>query len=304
MAAEPRPSVLARAREITRVLVVVLALNLFVAIAKLAFGYWTGAVSILSDGLHSLTDAASNVLALIGMRYARQPADFDHPYGHRKFETLSAAGIFVFLVLVLVQVVETAIGRLASGHAPTITAQSFVVMTITLAINLVVVRYESRAARRLQSEVLLADSHHTRSDVLTSLAVIAALAGAALGWPVLDPVAALVIAVFIGHAGYQIARETSAVLADQAVLDPEAVARVVGEQPGVVGCHHIRTRGSPDHTFLDLHVWFPADMRLDEAHRLSHDVKSTLLETFPTLADVIIHIEPPEKTSGVFLRKS
>ena len=266
-----------------------------VAIAKLAFGYWTGAVSILSDGLHSLTDSASNVLALIGMRYARQPADSDHPYGHRKFETLAAAGIFVFLLLVLVQVVETAIGRLTSGRAATITAQSFGVMAVTLAINLVVVRYESRAARRLQSEVLLADSHHTRSDVLTSLAVIVALAGASLGWLVLDPLAALVIAGFIGHAGYQIARETSAVLADRVVLDPAVVARIVGEQPGVVGCHRIRTRGSADHTFLDLHVWFPAEMRLDEAHRLSHGVKSKLLEAFPTLADVIIHIEPPER---------
>ena len=268
-------------------------LNLVVAAAKIGYGYATGAVSILSDGLHSLTDSASNVLALVGNRYARQPADPDHPYGHRKFETLAAAGIFVFLLLALVEVVKAAIGRLTSGQPPVVTAISFGVMAATLLVNLWVVRYESRAARRLKSEILMADSHHTRSDVFTSLAVIGALAGAALGWPVLDPLAALVIAVFIGHAGFQIARETSAVLADEAVLDAADVSRIVREQPGVLGCHQIRTRGSADHAFLDLHVWFPADMPLAEAHRLSHIVKARLLEAFPMLADVIIHIEPP-----------
>jgi cation diffusion facilitator family transporter len=293
VAGESRAGVLTRTREISRVLLIVLALNLIVAGAKLAFGFWTGAVSILSDGLHSLTDSASNVLALVGIRYAREPADPRHPYGHRKFETLAAAGIFVFLLLVLIQVVQTAVRRLASGEPPEVTTQSFVVMALTLGINLCVVRYESREARRLKSELLMADSHHTRSDVLTSIAVVVALAGAAMGWPILDPVAALVIAVFIGRAGYQIARETSGVLADEAVLDAAHIRRVVGEVPEVVGCHQIRTRGSIDHAFLDLHVWFPADMRLDEAHRLSHLVKDRLLQAFPALADVIIHIEPP-----------
>lgn len=243
--------------------------------------------------MHSLTDSASNVLALVGVRYARRPADPNHPYGHRKFETLAAAGIFVFLLLALVQVVQAAIGRLGGGAAPVVDAGSFGVMLVTLAVNLWVVRYESRAGRRLKSEVLIADAHHTRSDVLTSMAVIAALAGVAGGWPILDPLAALVVAVFIGYAGFQIARETSAVLADEAVLDPMEVSRIVRAQPGVLGCHQIRTRGSADHAFLDLHVWFPADMPLAEAHRLSHVVKGQLLAAFPTLADVIIHIEPP-----------
>lgn len=282
-----------RSDEISQVLSRVFVLNIVVAGAKIGFGFWTGAVSILSDGVHSLTDSASNVLALVGTRFARRPADHDHPYGHRKFETLAAAGIFVFLLLALVQVVEAAIGRLTSSREPVITAGSFAVMLGTLAINLAVVRYETRAGRRLKSEVLLADAHHTRSDVLTSVAVIGALAGAALGWPILDPLAALLVAVFIGYACFQIARETSAVLADEAVLDPAEVSRIVHAQPGVLGCHHIRTRGSADHAFLDLHVWFAAEMPLAEAHRLSHLVKARLLEAFPMLADVIIHIEPP-----------
>ena len=271
----------------------VLALNLAVALAKVSYGYWTGAVSILSDGLHSVTDAASNVVALVGTRAATRPADESHPYGHRKFETLASGAILFFLLLVLLEVIEAAVGRLRSGGAPQITALSFVIMSATLAVNVVVVGYERRAARRLRSDVLNADAHHTRSDVLTSIAVIAALVGVGMGWPILDPLAALLVAVFIGRACYDIAREASGILADQVVLDIDAVRRVVTSVPETIGCHQIRTRGSSDHAFLDLHVWFSGAMPLEEAHRLSHEVKDRLMAEFPSLVDVIIHIEPP-----------
>ena len=104
-------------------------LNLAVAGAKLVLGYATGAVSIISDGFHSLTDSASNVMGLIGLRVARKPPDADHPYGHRKFETLAAAGIFVFLLLVVVEVVRTALSRLRQRRdAATSRGLSFAVM--------------------------------------------------------------------------------------------------------------------------------------------------------------------------------
>jgi cation diffusion facilitator family transporter len=163
----------------------------------------------------------------------------------------------------------------------------------TLVINLFVVRYEGREARRLNSELLLADSLHTRSDVLTSCAVLISLVAVWLGYPVLDAVGGLVIAVFIARTGWAIARDTSRVLADSVVLAEEDIRRVVMEAPHVVGCHRIRSRGSADHTFLDLHVWFPPQMPLHEAHRLSHVVKDQLMAKYPQIADAIIHIEPP-----------
>jgi cation diffusion facilitator family transporter len=285
--------ILTRYDAVNRVLFRVLILNLIVAGAKLAFGYATGAVSIISDGFHSLTDSASNVIGLVGLRASLKPPDDDHPYGHRKYETLAAAGIFVFLLLVVVEVSRAALNRLAGGAAPHISVVSFAVMLITLAINLLVVRYEGREGRRLSSELLLADAMHTRSDVLTSCAVLVSLAAVALGYPVLDPVGGLVIAVFIARTGWQIARDTSRVLSDRVVLAEDDIRRVVMGTPEVVGCHHIRSRGSPDHTFLDLHVWYPSDMPLYEAHRLSHIVKDRLMSTFPQIADAIIHIEPP-----------
>ena len=278
---------------VSRVLLRVLVLNLAVAGAKLLFGYATGAVSMISDGFHSLTDSAANVMGLVGTRASGKPPDEDHPYGHRKFETLAAAGIFVFLLLAVIEVARTALARLASGGAPEVTGWSFGVMLVTIAVNLVVVRYERREGRRLGSELLLADARHTQSDVLTSCAVLLSLLAVGLGYPVLDPIGGLVIAAFIARTGWQVARDTSHILADRAALVEADIRQVVMSVPQVEGCHQIRSRGSADHIFLDLHVWFRGAMPLHEAHRLSHVVKDRLLQTYPQIKDAIIHIEPP-----------
>ncbi|HKB14288.1 MAG TPA: cation diffusion facilitator family transporter [Vicinamibacterales bacterium] len=283
-----------RYTEVARVLTRVLLLNVLVAVAKIVFGYASGAISILSDGFHSLTDAASNIVGLVGVSAAERPPDADHPYGHRKYETVAAAGVNVFLLLVIIEVLRNAFNHLtgrASAHD--ITPASFVVMIVTIAVNLLVVSYESRAADRLGSEVLLADSMQTRGDVWSSLTVIVALIGARAGLPILDPLAALIVAGFIGYSGFQVARATTGILSDRIVLADADLERVVMSVPGVLGCHQIRTRGASDHVFLDLHVWLPPDMPLHEAHALSHVVKDRLIARFPQITDAVIHIEPP-----------
>jgi cation diffusion facilitator family transporter len=262
-------------------------------VAKLAYGYATGAVSMISDGFHSLTDSAANIIGLVGTRASRKPPDADHPYGHRKFETLAAAGIFVFLIIAVVEVARTAIARFTAGAVPDVTPYSFAIMLVTMGINLAVVRYERAEGRRLDSELLLADAMHTKSDVFTSGAVLLSLAAVYAGYPALDPIGGLVIAGFIAHTGWLVARETSHILADRAALEETGIRRVVMSVPEVVGCHQIRSRGSADHIFVDLHVWFSGETTLHEAHRLSHVVKDRILETFPQIKDAIIHIEPP-----------
>jgi cation diffusion facilitator family transporter len=248
---------------------------------------------MISDGFHSLTDSAANSMGLVGTRASRKPPDEDHPYGHRKFETLAAAGIFVFLLLSVIEVARTALSRFAAGGSPDVSRWSFAVMIVTIAVNLVVVRYERLKGRQLDSELLLADAMHTQSDVFTSCAVLGSLAAVATGFPVLDPIGGLVIAAFIARTGWQIARDTSHILADRAALVEADIRQVVMSVPEVVGCHRIRSRGSSDHIFLDLHVWFSGDTALYEAHRLSHVVKDRLLQTYPQIKDAIIHIEPP-----------
>ncbi|MDA1184183.1 MAG: cation diffusion facilitator family transporter [Acidobacteria bacterium] len=286
-----------RYSEVVRVLYRVLVLNLVVAIVKIVLGYSTGAVSILSDGFHSLTDSASNVVGLIGVSIARLPPDKNHPYGHRKYETMASLGILVFLIIVLVQVLGAAYDRLINGGEPRVFPEGIGIMVVTLIVNLCVVAYEERAGKRLHSEVLQADAKHTRSDVLTSGTVVVALIGVWLGYPLLDPLAALVVAVFIGRACWQIAKEASRILADEIVIAEDDVRAIVRLVPEVLGCHRIRTRGPEDHVFMDLHVWLDGRTVLDSAHATSHAVKDLLMKRFPHLADVIIHIEPPPPTA-------
>lgn len=282
---------------VARLLLIVFFLNIAVAVAKLVLGALTGAISVLSDGFHSLTDSASNIVALVGVRIAQRPPDADHPYGHRKFETMASVAILLFLLLVVVQVLWGAFDRFQQATTPTIDAITFVVMGGTTLVNVAVVLYERRAGHRLSSEVLLADSHHTQSDLFTSLTVIAALIGVKLGYPLLDPLAAIVVAGFIGHACWEIFHDTTRILADEIVIAADDIQRVVQEVPKVLGCHHIRSRGSADHVFLDLHVWMDAAMRLDEAHRISHVVKDRIMSHYPQVKDAVIHIEPPPRES-------
>jgi cation diffusion facilitator family transporter len=284
-----------RHQSVVRVLRRVLILNLIVAIAKVSLGYFSGAVSILSDGFHSLADASSNVVALVGVSAAQRPADENHPYGHRKYETMASVAILMFMLLVLSEVARNAIAHLRAPAVPTVLPAGIITMVATLVINVFVVRYESRAGRRLRSEVLGADAKHTRSDVWTTIAVLAALTGVALGYPVLDPIAGLVVSVFIGYACWQIAREASGVLADEIVLAEENIRSVVQSVPGVIGCEKIRTRGPADNVFVDLHLWIDARTPLGEAHALSHVVKDRLMARFPEIVDVVIHIEPPHE---------
>jgi cation diffusion facilitator family transporter len=282
-----------RYSQVARVLYQVLFLNLSVAIAKIVLGTYTGAVSIVSDGFHSLTDSASNVVGLVGISVARQPPDADHPYGHRKYETMASVAILIFLIIVLVEVVSSAVDRLLHGGSPRVFPEGIALMTATLIINLIVVSYETRAGKRLNSELLLADSKHTRSDVLTTIAVIGALLGVWAGYPLLDPLAALLVAVFIGHACWEIAQQASRILGDTIVIAEGDVRSVVASVPGVLGCEKIRTRGAADYAFLDLHLWLDGRTPLVEAHSTSHVVKDLLMTRFPELADVVIHIEPP-----------
>lgn len=291
--AEPATGVVDRYRDVNRVLIVVLLLNLIVALAKIVLGYATGVLSIASDGAHSIADASGNVIALVGIYAAKKPPDIDHPYGHRKYETLAAAGIVVMLLVALVQIVQAALGRLGTPVRLDVPVASFAVMLGTLVINVMVTVYERRAGKRLSSEVLLADSLHTLSDILTTLVVLGTLVFVRRGHPIADVAASLLIAGFIALAALEIVRSTTRILSDRIAIREEDIRRVVLAVPEVVGCHHIRTRGSTDYVFLDLHIWLRADTRLDTAHRLSHVVKDRLIASFPQIADAIIHVEPP-----------
>jgi cation diffusion facilitator family transporter len=196
-------------------------------------------------------------------------------------------------MLAVFEIGRSALKRFGSPAPPEVTWLSFAIMIGTLIVNVAVVRYESREGRRMHSELLLADAMHTRSDVFATIGVLISLAAVRAGYPVLDPIGGVAIALLIARTSFEIARDTTRILSDRVVIDEEQIRQIVMGVPEVLGCHHIRTRGPLDHVFLDLHVWFAPESTLREAHRISHVVKDRLMERFPQIADAIIHIEPP-----------
>jgi len=282
-----------RAHDIRTVLFRVLALNLLVAAAKLIYGLATGAISMVADGIHSLMDSSSNVVGLLGTAIAARPPDPGHPYGHRKFEVIAALGITFLLFLACYEVLTGTVERLMSSQRPRVTAASFAIMIVTILINTFVTIYEQRRGRALGSPILVADSLHTRSDIYASMAVLVGLAGVALGRPLFDPLAALVVVALIARAGYRIVTSSLDVLADASVYSPQEIAAAAMQVPGVIDCHDVRTRGMPDHVHLDFHLTVASDTPTSESHAIAHRVIEMIQRRFPGVQDVTPHVEPP-----------
>jgi cation diffusion facilitator family transporter len=280
-----------RFRRIKQVLWQILGANLLVAAAKIVVGLATGSISMVADGFHSTMDGSSNVLGLVGLAIASRPPDQDHPYGHQKFETFATLGIGLLLLLAGWNIFTSAVSRLTVGGAPEVTGVSFAVMLVTMLVNWLVTRYEHRRGDELRSPILLADAAHTRSDIFVSLSVLAGLIAVKLGWPWIDAAVALVIVVVIGHTGWQIIRSASRVLSDTAVVDPATVAKIARSVEGVKSTHKIRSRGTDQAIYLDLHIQVDGSMAVEEAHRLGHLVQARLIEELG-ITDVVVHVEP------------
>jgi cation diffusion facilitator family transporter len=278
---------------VRKVLIAVLALNVGVALAKLVWGMITHSVAMQADGFHSLFDGASNVVGLIGMSFAAQPADRDHPYGHGKYETYASAAIAGMLVFAAYRVGSSAIAQFSGvARAPQVDAVSFAVMIGTLVVNIGVTTWERRAALRLGSEVLAADASHTRSDILVSVGVIVSLALVKAGFPQADPIVALFVAGAIAYTAWGVFKQASATLSDSARLSVDDVAGVVRSVAGVLGCHHIRTRGAEWAVYVDLHVQVDEGRSVADGHRIAEEVEKRIAEAFPQVVDVIAHLEP------------
>ncbi len=279
-------------RQVRRVLWFTLFANLSVAGGKLLLGLLTGTLAMVADGFHSLLDASSNVIGLAGHAIAARPPDEDHPYGHRRFETVAAMAVGGFLLLTAWEITGQAIQRLQGGGQPTVTPLHFAVILTTILINIAVSRYERREGQRLRSEILLADAANTSADVFVSLSVLVSLVAVALGWAWADTVAALVIVVLIGRAAWSVLWRTGKVLVDTAPLSPMEVESVVGETPGVIAVERVRSRGPADAMQVDIDVKVDPAMTTDHAQAIVTAIGERLHETIEGIAEVEVHFVP------------
>jgi len=281
-----------RAVKVRTVLATTLVLNWLVAALKLGYGSSSETLSMVADGFHSLLDGSANVIGLITITVAVLPADRSHPYGHRKFESFAALGISFLLLLAALEIGQGAFSRWRAGTSPHVTLTSFAVMIITMGVNVFVSWYETRVGQRLQSEILVADALHTRSDLYASVAVVASLIAAKAGHPGLDLAAAVFIVVLIARSGIRIIGQSLYVLADASRLHPPAVEKAALEVEGVRECHAVRSRGFPDAIYMDLHILVDPQLTVAKAHEIAHRVEASLKERFPELADMVVHVEP------------
>ena len=286
-------------RAIRRVLYITMGLNLVAMLVKLLVGYSTGALSLIADGFDSLFDAAGNIIGLVGIYLAARPADEEHPYGHRKFETLTAIAISLLLFLTTWELLQSAWERLRAPELidPTINFWSFGSLLVSIAVHIGVVAYELNAGRRLKSDVLVADAMHTKADIYISISVIVGLIAVRMGFPVVDPLLALVIAVLIAKIGIDIIRESSTTLLDGALVPISEIERIVMGVRGVQACHYIRSRGHEDAVYVDLHIKVAPEMTTAQSHAIAHDVHHRLRSEIQTIQDVVVHVEPEDRLS-------
>ncbi|HOC84660.1 MAG TPA: cation diffusion facilitator family transporter [Methanoculleus sp.] len=279
-----------------RVFVIVLILNVAVAVVKAVFGVMAGSVSMVADALHSGFDSFSNVVGIVAMHLAGKPPDPEHPYGHGKIETLGTLVIGAMLLLTAAGILLEGYGRLITPVTPEITPITVGVMVGTLITNIIVSTYERRKGEEYQSQILIADSLHTRSDVFVSTAVLGGFLAIRLGYPAADPIIALGIGLLIARMGIGILYGAAEVLIDSMNLpcDPALVRAVVMDTPGVAGYHDFRCRGKPGEIFADIHVTVDPALSIARAHAISEEVEQRLKETVPGLAEVVVHIEPDD----------
>ncbi len=284
-----------KARSVRRILWFILGLNVLTALAKLVYGGVTSTLTIQVDGVHSLLDGSSNVLALLAMAFAHAPPDREHPYGHGRFETLGTVAIGVMILTGGVAVGREAWASLHGHHAPHPGWGGVLLVAGVAGMNFGISQYESSKGRELGSSLLVADAAHTRSDFYSSLVALLASVGIVTGHPGVDLPASLVVLGLILHTGFEVLRRELGVLADRVAVDPEAVSRVVRAVPGVRGCHKVRSRGGLASAFVDLHIQVDPSLSIRDAHSVGGAVKAAIRSAFSGVVDVLIHIEPDEE---------
>jgi cation diffusion facilitator family transporter len=270
----------------------ILVANLVVVIIKFTVGIDTNSLAVFGDALQSSVDAASNIFGIFVVRVASKAPDEDHPYGHSKFETLGALLIALFLALSIFELVRGAVARLMSGAPPlNVSSTALGLLVCTLMVNIGVVWFETRAGRRLKSDLLLADALHTRTDVFITVGVLGGLALARAGLAWADPALGLIVAVLVGRAGYQILRRAIPSLVDERAFDWTTIQREAEGVDGVVSAYAIRSRLAGDRRFAELTIAVDGAADVASAHRIADQVEGRLKDSLQ-LDEVTVHVEP------------
>lgn len=278
---------------VRRVLRGLLVANIAVVIAKAIIGWFAGSLAVMGDAAHSSVDAVYNVLGLIVIRVAAREPDEEHPYGHRKFETLGALGICVVLAVTSFELLRSAIARLiAGGHAVQMSDLALALLLGTLATNVFVAWYENRRGQQLSSELLIADAAHTRTDVFITIGVLIGVLLSRQGYLWVDSAVAIVIACLIVRVAYQILQRVVPVLVDERAIPAPTIRQSAQAVEGVVSAYGIRSRGgNAGVRYAEVTIAVDPNANVAAAHAIADAVEERLKKELE-LEEVTVHVEP------------
>lgn len=279
-------------KSVQRVFLIAFVANFTIATLELVYGLWSNTLSMVANGFHSYVDCLSSILGFVAIYIAAQPSDEKHHYGHHKFETVSALGISLFIILTSWEIGKHAIERMIDPVVPEYHLLGFAVIAISIGTNIILSRFEKNKSVELHSHALEADAMHTLTDVWVSVVVLVSLICISFDLVWVDTVFSLIIALFFFYTAIKIIRKNVFVLTDAAFIDVAAIKTIVQSEPDVIDCHHIRTRGSEGNAFVDMHIQLPPEMTTLTAHRLVHRIEDKVKNNISGIREVMIHTEP------------
>lgn len=286
-----------RYRAMRRVTLTGAAINVCLAAAQVVGGFMTHSQALVADGMHTLSDLVSDIMVLFAARKANEAADARHPYGHGRIETLTTVAVGLILAGVAMGIILDAGRRLLSDGdllSPEPLAMALAALAVVAKEGLY--HYTMHVARRVRSNLLKANAWHHRSDVVSSLVVLAGVGATLLGVPSMDAVAAILVALLIGRMGAQLIWNSAQELIDTGVEPEEQrrMLRAVGALREIRGVHALRTRRMGGTLLADVHVQVPPRISVSEGHRISESVCQTLRGIHEELGDILVHIDPED----------
>ena len=289
-----------RYREVRKVTVIGSVLDFMLGSAKVIVGWFTNSQALLADGIHSFSDLLTDFLVLYAARHAHREADETHPYGHGRIETLATVSLGLVLIAIAGGIAHSAIQRLfAADVALDFGGFAIAVALLSIITKEWIYRYTIAVARRLRSDMLMANAWHSRSDAFSSIVVLIGIAGVMLGYPYLDAVAAVAVAAMIAKIGFDLARASTSELIDTA-LDTDKVNAIrdrILSVRGVRSIHTLRTRKSASNAFVDVHIQVDPRLSVSEGHQIGDAVRKCLLQQVDEVTDVTIHVDPENDES-------
>lgn len=286
-----------RYQEVRKVTLIGSVIDLVLGVVKIIVGWLAHSQALVADGLHSLSDLGTDKLVLYAAKHAHREADEDHPYGHGRIETLATVGLGLALTLVAIGIAYDAIQRM---NQPDLLMNPGVGALIVAVVSVIskeaIYHYTMRTARRLRSNMLIANAWHSRSDAISSIVVVIGVAGTMMGYPYLDAVAAIAVAVMIAKIGFDLVRSSSKELIDTA-LEPEVVEKIRDEVfrvDGVRALHMLRSRSSGGAALVDLHLQVDPHISVSEGHQIGDTVRRRLISRIEEVTDVTVHIDPED----------